>query len=144
MFLKLKDKETLTGTFQGDIYEFYSKWVNGKSVVTDENDQESSFRFRINFVYKENGTLCSKIFEGGATVYNMLKDLHSEYDLPKIFVKMTRNGVGTSTTYSLLPMLKVPVNAAQIKDIELQALEHPTNGSKRDDVPMPDADDLPF
>lgn len=144
-FLKLKDKESVYGVFLGELYEFFTVWKDGKSQVASETTPKSAFRFRINFVVKEGNEYVAKIFENGATVYHDMKGLHEEYDLEKIVVKMTRNGAGLDTTYSLVPILKIPVSA-EVKKVALQALEHNEPPAKKSDgTPMPTADDeIPF
>ncbi len=126
-FIKLKDKESIKGIFMGELYEFAQIWDNGKSVVVDEGTRGSSFRFRVNFVVNEGGVYVPKIFENGATVYKQLAELHEEYDLESTVIKLSRNGTGMETTYSLLPLLKTPISKEQVQHlatIELLDLAH--------------------
>lgn len=127
-FIKLKDKESVVGVFQGDIYELFVRWENGKATEVPESANGASFRFRINFVVKEGTTFVPKIIEQGVTVYRQLEELHAEYDLSTIFVKITRNGTGTDTSYSIIP------SKAQIKKEELAHIKtlklHDLSGKK--------------
>src|SRR3984957_4152989 len=104
-FLKLKDRESAEGVFRGELCEFFILWEGNKSKIVPEGVPDSKFRFRINFVIKEGSVYVPKIFEQGIIVYKQLSALHDEYSLPETVVKITRNGTGTDTTYSLLPLL---------------------------------------
>jgi hypothetical protein len=136
-FLKLKPGESATGIFRGDPHTFRSHWVAGRSVLCTAEKCEhckqghrASFKFRLNFVTKENGTYVAKIFEQGGTVYDYLQSMHSaDYDLEKTIVKITRHGIGTDTTYQIVPLPNGQVNAAQLKHIahvKLHDLAKPT------------------
>lgn len=125
-FLKLKDKESISGIFMGNLHEFFVLWDNKKSREVTEGTPDSKFRFRVNFVTKEGAVYVPKIFEQGSSVYRQLSELHEEYDLEKTVIKITRNGSGTDTTYSLLPLLKQVITkdvADHLKEIELLPLE---------------------
>lgn len=93
-FVKLKDKESIVGVFMGEPYDFMKSWRDG---------DKPRFRFRINFIVKEGPTFVPKIFENNLTVYRQLEELHAEYGLDTIYVKITRNGIEKDTTYSILP-----------------------------------------
>ncbi len=125
-FLKLKDKESVTGIFMGDLHDFFVLWENGKTRVVPEGTSDAKFRFKVNFVAKEGAVYVPKIFEQGLTVYRQLAELHDEYGLDQIVVKVTRNGTGNDTTYSLLPLLKQTITKetmAHLKSLELLPLE---------------------
>lgn len=141
-FVKLKDKESITGIFMGDLHEFFVLWEGGKSREVPEGTPEAKFRFRVNFITKEGSVYVPKIFEQGSIVYSQLADLHNEYDLEKIVVKITRNGTGTDTTYSILPLIKQTLTkevAEHLKNVELLPLQSKpkANGNFQDE-------DLPF
>lgn len=128
-FLKLKDKDVVQGIFRGDVHEFYSKWENGKSTVC--SPEEGRFRFRINFITKENGTLTAKIWEGGAVVYNQLKDLNDLYPLETTMVTIKRNGADMGTTYTILPQKETvgPVLENTLKSVTLHDLTPKEKGN---------------
>lgn len=123
-FLKLKAGESVRGVFRGDPYEFRQHWTANRGVKCEgascelcKSGDKSSFRFRLNLVIQENGALAAKVFEQGWTVYELLKALHEgDYDLEKHFMKITRHGTGTDTSYSIVP---VP-NGAVSKDTDKQ------------------------
>ncbi|MGE3756894.1 MAG: hypothetical protein AB7H97_04020 [Pseudobdellovibrionaceae bacterium] len=142
-FVKLKDKESIQGIFIGDIHEFFTVWENGKSRVVPEGTPKAGFRFRINFIVKEGAAYVPKIFENGPTLYSQLSDLHDEYGLENIVVKITRNGTGLDTTYTIMPLIKQQVTkdlAAHLATIELLKLEDKdSSGAANAGV-----DDLPF
>lgn len=125
-FLKLKDKESVVGIFRGALHDFFILWDNGKSTPVDEGTPNAKFRFRVNFVVKDGASYVPKIFEQGLIVYKTLSELHNEYDLAKTVVKITRNGTGTDTTYSVLPLLKQTLSTdaeAYLDKLELLPLE---------------------
>lgn len=141
-YIKLKDKGSVEGIFRGDTHEFFVKWENRKSREVPEGTPDSKFRFRVNFLVKEGAVWVPKIFEQGQIVYKQLRELHEEYDLEKTFIKITRNGDGTDTTYSLLPKLKQTMTKeteAHLKEIELLPLESKISHSSNSGD-----DDLPF
>lgn len=130
-FLKLKDKESISGIFRGDIHEFFVLWEGGKSQTVEEGVPGARFRFRVNFVTKEGSAFVAKIFEQGLTVYQQLAELHTEYDLEQTTVKITRNGTGTDTTYSLLPLLKAAPTKETLKYLDtMELLPLEANGAK--------------
>lgn len=143
LFMKLKDKDTIKGVFRGEPFVFYSKWENGKSIISKEGEPKARFRFRINFVYKENGILVSKIWEQGGVVYNQLKDLNGEYELSKTLVSIKRNGSDMSTTYSILPSKNGTITETEEKaliNVKLHELK-PKEKPVIDEDPM---DNIPF
>lgn len=131
VFLKLKDGESVSGVFRGEIYAFYSYWDNAekKSFVVDVEHDLARQRYRLNFVTKdESGQLVSKIWEFAGPIYDMLQAINEEYPLPETTVKITRKGTGKDTEYNLLPLLKQPLTKAHlatIEEIKLQVLNHP-------------------
>lgn len=143
-FLKLKDKESVQGIFRGDLHEFYVLWENGKSREVMPGTPGAKFRFRINFVMKEGAAYAAKIFEQGMIVYNSLRELHEEYELDKIVVKITRNGTGTDTTYSVLPLLKQPIPAATMKFLETMELLPLVSEKAQANEGANASDDIPF
>lgn len=145
LFLKLKDGESVTGVFRGELYEFFSKWTGNKSIVTSSLDPEGKQRFRANIVVYEDGQFRAKIWEFGRPVCAQLKDINDEYPLDKTKVKITRRGTGTDTTYMILPILKEPLSAkhlAEIEGVALNILEH-RDKPEAPQVPVTD-DELEF
>lgn len=146
-YLKLKDKESATGIFVGDFYEYRQHWVTNRSELCSEDNLcphcaqglKSSFRFRINFITKDkDGNYQALVFEQGWTVYNAMRELHSEYDLTKHIVKITRSGSGKSdTSYSILPIKNgavTPELGNRLCGLTLQDLKH-KNDAERLDLP---------
>lgn len=128
-FLKLKDKESVTGVLMGNVHEFYTTWKDKKPTEHKEYIAGSRFRFRVNLVTKDpsTGELVSKLFEQGAVVYNHLKALGAEYELEETYIKITRSGSGLNDTeYSILPLLKLQITPEvklKLKAVLLQSLE---------------------
>lgn len=161
-FLKLKDKESQYVIFLGDPYEFFQTFDQAKmkATVVPEGTPKAAFRFRMNAVIKNaDGKYEARIFENGATVYNMLKTLNQEYGgLDTVIVKITRQGTGLETEYQLVPLRQEipPATKAQLAKLKLLKLEHeapvpmPTEHEHGfSDAPPPDHfdqshDELPF
>ena len=120
MFVKLASGESVKGVLRGRINEFYSVFEDGKSNVVSKEDG-GKFRFRVNFVVENEGDFTPKVLEQGATVYKQLRTISSDYDLEHTLIKITRNGEGTSTTYSVLPMPK-PLAGEQLKKLDAVTL----------------------
>lgn len=158
-FLKFEDGETKHVVLAGEIFEFYMKWVNGKSVPSNPQDPDAKVRFKVNAIVSEEGKLIPKIWEFPLTVYNQLADINSEYPLEETKLKVTRQGTGTDTVYHILPLLKEKVPAS-IKSIELNVLGNSKPKNPKHDPshweegleeapewnePMPDGnDEIPF
>lgn len=133
-YLRLKDKDTVKGIFQGEPYEFKTHWNGKQSELCSEDSVcphcavglKAKFRFRINFVMKEGDAYVAKIFEQGWTVYNTLKDLSTEYDLENYIVKIGRSGSGINdTVYSIVPVPSgavLPQTKAILQKVELMDL----------------------
>lgn len=143
-YIKLKDKESIVGIFIGELYEFYSVFENKKPREVPEGTDGARFRFRVNFVVKDGPTFTPKIFENSATVYRQLEELHTEYDgLDTIYVKITRNGEGLDTTYSILPS-KQPPKKEELAHIKTLKLHDLTNRKSESNGSLELNDDLPF
>lgn len=133
-FLKLNDKEEVSGFFKGEIYKFYRHWANNRSIecvgaecpvckVDPEN--KPGFRFRINFITTKEGHWFPKIFEGGGEIYDSLVNLDRKYDLTKTAVEITRRGLKQNTKYDILPLVNYPITKeidAKLKSVSLLAL----------------------
>lgn len=150
-FIKLKDGERLVGVFKGNPYEFHQVW-EGKKIVPP-GTKGSAFRFRINFITKEGASYVAKVWEQGATVYHMLKDLNENYPLEETVVEVKRTGsTKDDTRYSVLPLppKNQPTDAGWrvINQVPLLSLEH--EGAKKEEAPWPDEapdvheEELPF
>lgn len=155
LFVKLKDKESVRGVFRGQPHEFFTHWLgNNKSEVCTENEDcvhcnnnvRRTFRFRLNFVVKEDDLFRMKIFEQGGTVYELLKELNVDYDLENYTVKITRNGAGKETTYTVLPLPKGEVSKESAEIFSKLPLNNLDPLTKEQDTPHPSEteDDVPF
>lgn len=147
-FLKLEDQRSVKGVFKGSVHEFYSVWKDGRAQVCSPEIPGATFRFRINFVFKENGVLVSKIWEQGTMTYNMLKEIHDEFNLEKTIVKITRNGTGKNTIYTIMPLKDILTKdlEKQIGSVALQELEHKvSNGENSHEIkPFDSNEEIPF
>jgi hypothetical protein len=131
--VKLKAGESCTGVFRGEILTLMVHWENNRSFnCTGEGcarcaNKKPSFRFRINFVTKENSAWVVKVFEQGWKVFQALEELNKEFPLEKHWVKVTRTGNGTDTTYNILPLgqksLLTPAADAEVEKLALNSLD---------------------
>lgn len=118
VFIKLKDKESVEGVFRGEIYWFYQIFKDKKEY--QEWVEGSSFKFRINFIVKENGAYVSKILQQGVTLAKLIRKYTQECGMNTLF-KIEREGSGKDdTTYYLIP--KGPVSPEDLKQIN--AVKH--------------------
>jgi hypothetical protein len=118
-FLKLNDKEEVTGIFRGDIRKFRRHWIDatdrsqdctGKdcSACKQFPDKAPAFRFRINFAVLKGDQLIPRIFEGSGEIYDMLTTLDKKVDLSKTPIEITRTGLKQNTRYTFFPMHNMP------------------------------------
>lgn len=149
--LSLKDGESARGVFRGDPHPFRQHWINNQSSFCPgkggdcplcASGDKSAFRFRINFVFQENGAWVAKVWEQGWKTYADLKSLHeSDYDLEKTVVKVSRRGSGKNdTSYSILPVPNGVLNAADIKAVAAVSLHDlsPREKSEAEEDDTPD------
>ncbi len=151
-FLKLKDGETISGIFRGDLFEYRLHWADNRGIVCTGHDCElckagnkSKFRFRLNFIVKEGKDYVAKVFEQGWKTYELLSSMNdSDYPLEKYVLKITRRGIGLDTSYSIMPAPNGLVSAeteAKLKDVSLNVLDHITEAEKE---PAPVVEDMPL
>lgn len=135
-FLKLKAGESIQGVFRGEIYDFRIHWADSRSSVCAGKDicelcksgNKSSFRFRVNFVTKEATGYVAKLIEQGWNFYGDMRSLNEGgYELEKFVVKITRQGEGLHTKYTILPLpngLLTASSEALISKVTLNNLAH--------------------
>lgn len=151
-FLKIKDNESVTGVFRGEIHEYFMKWVEGKSVPCQMGEPGAKIRFELNFVTFKDGRFKAFVWSFPQTVYNMLASVNEEYPLQTTKVKISRKGTGTDTEYHILPLLKEPLAGQtlhQIEATELNILDKPKAHNEAvppDNIPWPEGDEaeIPF
>jgi len=115
-FIRLKDKESVTGVFAGKPYLYEKHW-NGKHFIECthpdvpcafcSNGDRARFSFRLNFVTKgADGKNVAKIFEQGPMVYDAIRALAvGGYDLSRTVVTISRKGATKDdTVYSVVPL----------------------------------------
>jgi len=118
------DNGTLLGVFRGDPVVFKQhgfgktmKLCAGPSCDVCEAGERPKQRFRMNIIVQEGASWTAKIFEGGSSIYQPLKELHAEgYDLDSTLIKLTKKGSGMETEYSLMPAAK-QLTPEQIKAV---------------------------
>lgn len=143
LFIKLKDGESIQCILRGEPKVFYVTWENGKSSECSKGAKGAKFRFRINAVINEDKKYVAKILEQGAMMYSDLKALNEEYPLEETLVKITRNGTGTDTTYSVIPTKLQPdektmklIASVELNPLESQAKEDQSNFDSNEEIPF--------
>ncbi len=134
-FLKLKDKESVVGVFRGSPFDFRQHWIANRSFPCKgqgcehcTNKVKSTFRFRLNFVTKDPNNpqgYVAKIFEQGFSVYESLRALgEAGHNLERTLVKITRNGTGQATSYTIvnMPQPLAPQSEQFISKVKLHDL----------------------
>lgn len=149
-FLKVKSGQSIQGIFVGEPYQFYQHsfypekkfpelCVNPETCKHCSQGMKPAFRFRVNIIIKENGRLVAKVFESGWKVWQNLMVLNQKFDISRNTIDMTRNGSGTETTYTIIPLPDGKLNDemfAKISAIPLVELEHKP-------ILAPDAEEAP-
>ncbi len=102
-FIKLKDGESVSGVCRGEIYEAFLVWDNKQKTEVPEGTPGAKFRFSVNFIVKDGSSYVAKILDGGTSIYKQLAALAEDYDITQTVVKITRQGNGLDTEYSVLP-----------------------------------------
>lgn len=150
-YVKLKSGESIVGVLRGDTLEQYKHWVDKKPILCSEGGCElcatgnrRKFSFKVNFLTKDNGVWTAKILDKGASVYKEFKNLSdNDWDLEKTWIKITRQGDGLDTEYSVTPSKK-ELSAAELKqisevellDLEEKAPQNVGQASSDEDVPF--------
>lgn len=136
-YVQLKnDKDFVIGVLAGEPHDFMKAWREG---------EKPRFRFKVNLIVKEGPTFVPKILENGITLYRQMEELSAEFDLSSTYVKITRNGTGMDTEYSVIPSQKMklsPEELAHIKTLKLHDL-----AGKKDDyngAPFDKDEEIPF
>lgn len=129
LFVKLKDGERVMGVFRGDPSIFRQHWVDGRSSLCIGKaegcercaaGEKPKFRFRLNFLTKEDGIWIAKIFEGNYGTYKDLKEIHeNNYSLPETLVTVSRSGEKQNTRYVIMPVK----NNGNLKAADFQKLD---------------------
>ena len=158
-YLKLKSGDSIKGIFRGDPHDYYMHWVGEEegqrtsvecaagNCIHCAKGNKKKFRFRVNFVLKENGKYVARIFEQGPRLYNNLRELaKAGYDLEKTVVVLGRQVSGfNDTTYTVLPD---PISKVdKTLDMELQLIKLNDLANPVDDsgsVSSTDDSDVPF
>jgi hypothetical protein len=116
LFVRLKDGEKAVGVFKGDPSIFRIHWKDGKSTVCTGkgschlcaqpgDEAKPKFRFRLNFITKDEGVWVAKIFEGNYGTFKDLKEMHEQsYALPETLVTISRSGEKQNTRYLIMPV----------------------------------------
>lgn len=136
LFIRLKDGDAIEGVFRGEPYCFYQKFKDPNEYT--EWAEGRAFKFKINFITRENGAPVAKIFQGGARVRDILLDAIDEYGIDTVF-KIKRTGSEKETTrYSILfKTALTPEQLDLINKVELHSLER----RLRDEEPPPYEDE---
>lgn len=137
--VKLKSGESVVGLLRGEIYEFKQHWIQStksSAICIGPPDctecalgNKPSFRFKVNMLIHDGKVFVPHILEQGWNVYKQLQTLHEELNLEKNFIKIVRNGAGTQTTYSIIPIANgalKPEHEEKVDQVKLLPLGPPS------------------
>lgn len=128
-FLKIEIGHSVVGVFRGEPHIFYQKWPrNGTKETSDLPKPGFDPRFKVNFVVFEDGKFTSKIFEYGVSVNNQMAAINDSCDIDQIKCSISRVATGKGSNYMVLPVLKEPLSAKALAEIE-KVLLHDLDGS---------------
>lgn len=159
-YVKMKSGESVVGVCMGEPFEFKTHWGddNRTTVCTGAgcpfcaDKKKSAFRFRVNFIVKEDNKYIAKILEMGWNFYEELQMLDKEYHpIENYALKITRQGEKLSTKYSIIPVANgkiTPEKEKEISKVVLNDLGHITNAETEppaiDDAHIESSGDIPF
>jgi hypothetical protein len=118
-YLSLKDGESVTVVFRGEIHEFWQSWpYGGEKLVFDKPTAGASSRFKANVVIRENNKFIAKVWEFGLAIYVQLGEINEVYPLERTKLKITRRGADKKTSYMLLPIVAEPLSGQLMAEVE--------------------------
>lgn len=128
-YVKLKDKEALECIFVGAMAVHYVVWNEGRSAAAQKGTPGAKPRFKINALVKDGTSYVAKVFEMNKTTGQQIADLAKEYTLEETVVKISRNGTGKDTVFSILPLPKKlsKETVEYLKTIKLNKLDSSNN-----------------
>src|ERR1700690_2881458 len=88
-FLKMKDGETRSGVFRGEIYSYYVIWKDGRYQEAKSSDPGSTQRHKANFVMYEGNKFIAKVFEFSDPVYDQLAEINKIYPLESTKIQIS-------------------------------------------------------
>ena len=140
-FVKLADKEKISGVLSGDFYTYRDHWTGARSEVCSgagcahcKAGLKAKARFRINILVKNGEAFTAKILNGGSTMYEQLRALNEDYPLESTVITIQRNGVGMDTSYNFLPAKDgavTPKMKEALDKVSLLDLNHATGGDEK-------------
>lgn len=147
-FIRLKDGDSVEGVFAGEPIDYKAHFKLGVCggasclICAQKGAPKAAFKFRINFIIKENGALVAKIFEQGWTVYEALAALNEEYekseaDMSRQKFRISRKGSGVEdTAYYVvaIPKGELPDEVFEmVKMVPLQDLQQGLGGKQKEE-----------
>ena len=149
-YIKLKSGASAVGVLAGDTLEGYQHWIDKKPFECVGAGCEHCaagvkrrFNFKVNFLSKDNGKWAPKILNMGSQVYKQLQGLSDEWDLSKSWIKITRQGEGLDTEWSVVPSPKQlskeelkAISETELLDLEDKAPQNTGSASSDEDVPF--------
>ena len=100
-YVKIKDGESVIGVFQGDPVSFYSIFGDKANTRYEEQVEDSTFKFLVNFLVKEKDGWAPKIFQGSLAVLKTILEAKKKYGLD-VVMEIKRNGTGKDTRYMFM------------------------------------------
>lgn len=128
-YIKLKDGQFVEGVFVGEPYPFYQKYQD--KLEYTEWAEGRSFRFKMNFVTKENGQYVCKIFQNNKTTFKALEEAIAEYGQDCLYKVKRTGSTKEDTTYSVLFKAKLnEEQVAKVKAVDMHPLHGKTGNGK--------------
>lgn len=119
-YLKIKDGEFIDIVIMGEPYTYYGKYQDKTEYKTKVPD--SSFKFKLQVVVKQDGAYVGKILNGGFFLISDIKENIDENGVDSIY-RIKRKGTGTDSRYFVIFKTKVPEEQMKsLKDVPLPAL----------------------
>jgi hypothetical protein len=134
--ISLKGGQSIVGVLKGDLHEFEKPFKPG---------EKPKFRFRVNFIMKEDGKLVARILEQGWKVYKQLEELQlAGWNLKETKIRVSRQGTTQQDTIYTVTAMPEKIPPAALEEINKVKL-HPLDGAGNQQSSQQDAnEDVPF
>jgi len=135
IFIALKDKENVEGVFRGKPHFYYAIYKQKEEYETKVKD--SSLKFKVNFLVKENGQFTTKILNQGKLLAELIRTYINEYGEDTLFKIERQGSTKDDTHYFIYPKGPLsPEDLMKVKACRLQELKPKSTGSTaEDDIP---------
>lgn len=130
-FLKLESGEKVDLVIVGEPVAYYKKYKD--QTLYTERVEGSAAKFKVNVAVKEGNAWVMKIWEGGAKVYDQLKEFRRMGGIDKVFT-LYKSGKEKSTVWLLAD--KEPISDAVKEEVSKLKPHDLLNTEKNKEVPF--------